>query len=244
MTCQECRREVHDFLDHRLSHGEQLRFRQHLHECDNCRQFHRQLEFVKQALASKVCLSELSERYLWQRIEGQIRRNRKAWIDWRLTAFRKLRNGWVGEHLWARLAAAPVTVGFFLLILVQFPRVEFQEWKYPGVSASTTATDTISRPVLTQVSGRFKSSQIEDLMKVIWEIPFEDSLSVLAEISPDGHAEIGDILEYPRSQDLLEAVDLSLRRGHFKTHGAGDSDRHFLIYSLQKVDVYEEQQGL
>ena len=56
MICQEWRRRVHDFPDHRLSHGEQECFLQHIHECDNCRQCHGQFEFVKQALSSKDSL--------------------------------------------------------------------------------------------------------------------------------------------------------------------------------------------
>jgi hypothetical protein len=66
----------------------------------------------------------------------------------------------------------------------------------------------------------------------------------VAKITPDGSAEIGDVLEYPKSPDLLEAVELTLRGGQFQTVRAQNLDDTFVIYSFQKVDVYENPWGL
>ena len=65
------------------------------------------------------------------------------------------------------------------------------------------------------------------------------SLSLVAEITPEGFAKIGDILEYPKSQDLLKAVGLTLSGGQFQAASAQNLDQSFVIYSFQKVDVYE-----
>ena len=81
-------------------------------------------------------------------------------------------------------------------------------------------------------------------MTAVWKIPFEDSLSLVAKITPDGSAEIGDVLEYPKSPDLLEAVELTLSGGQFQTVNAQNLDDTFVIYSFQKVDVYENPWGL
>ena len=99
-----------------------------------------------------------------------------------------------------------------------------------------------SQPVLTQVSARFKKSEISDLMTAVGKIPFEDSLSVVVEITSDGHALISEVLEYPKSQDLLRAVDLSLRQSRFEAET--DAVQPFVIYSFRKVDVYSSGGGL
>ncbi len=81
-------------------------------------------------------------------------------------------------------------------------------------------------------------------MSAVWKIPFEDSLSLVATITPEGSAKIGDVLEYPKSPDLLEAVELTLSGGQFQTENAQNLDDSFVIYSFQKVDVYENRRGL
>ncbi len=81
-------------------------------------------------------------------------------------------------------------------------------------------------------------------MSAVWKIPFEDSLSLVATITPEGSAKIGDVLEYPKSPDLLEAVELTLSGGQFQTVSAPNLDDSFVIYSFQKVDVYEHRRGL
>ena len=79
-------------------------------------------------------------------------------------------------------------------------------------------------------------------MDTAWKIPYEDSLSLVAEITPEGYAQIDDILEYPKNQELLEAVDLTLRCTQFETRH--HLSRPFVIYSFQKIDVYGDQKGM
>ncbi len=81
-------------------------------------------------------------------------------------------------------------------------------------------------------------------MNAVFKLPFEDSLYLVAEITPEGSAEIGDVLEYPKSSDLLEAVELTLSGGQFQTVSAQNLEHSFVIYSFQKVDVYENRRGL
>jgi hypothetical protein len=69
-------------------------------------------------------------------------------------------------------------------------------------------------------------------------------LSLVAKLTPEGSAKIGDVLEYPKSPDLLEAVELTFSGGQFQTVSAQNSDDTFVIYSFQKVDVYENRRGL
>ncbi len=108
----------------------------------------------------------------------------------------------------------------------------------------TPTPSPLSRPVIAQVSVRYQGTEFEDLMTTVWKIPFEDRLSLVAKITADGSAQIGDVLEYPKSPDLLEAVELTLRGGQFQTVSAQNSDVSFVIYSFQKIDVYENRRGL
>ena len=85
---------------------------------------------------------------------------------------------------------------------------------------------------------RYQTGELDDLMNAVWKMPFEDSLSLVAEIGPEGFVQIGSVLEYPRSPMLLDAVDLTLRGSRFEIAASHDLDSPFMIYSFQKVDVY------
>ena len=110
--------------------------------------------------------------------------------------------------------------------------------------AISPTSDPLSRPIIAHVSVHYRGTEIEDLMRAVWKIPFEDSLSLVAKITPEGSDEIGDVLEYPKSPDLLKAVERTLRGGQFQTVSAQNLDDSFVIYSFQKVDVYENRRGL
>ena len=84
-------------------------------------------------------------------------------------------------------------------------------------------------------------SELLDLVDTAWRLPYEDSLVLVAEIKPEGHAEIDSVLKSPRSYALLDAVGTTLRGSQFKEVGKLASP--FFIYSFQKIDVYE-QRGL
>ena len=81
------------------------------------------------------------------------------------------------------------------------------------------------------------NASVDGLVDTAWKIPYEDSFSLIAEISPEGNVRIENILEYPKTMELLHAVDLTLRESQFE--GISEMSNAFLIYSFQKVDVYE-----
>ncbi len=243
MTCRELRRKIHDSLDQRLPADQQLRLEEHLGKCQKCRRFYNEMDWIKRTLAVKYRLPEVSQRYLWKRLQKRIQRKFKSpFVEtWRTLG--SLVGDWDRQYLWSTLVAAPVTVGFFILILTQFSRVDFLEWNYPAVAmGAQVSANRALQPVLTQVSARFKKSEISDLVTAVGKIPFEDSLSVVVEITSDGHALISEVLEYPKSQDLLRAVDLSLRQSRFEAET--DAVQPFVIYSFRKVDVYSREEGL
>jgi hypothetical protein len=75
-------------------------------------------------------------------------------------------------------------------------------------------------------------------MDAAFRLPYEDSLSLVAEITPEGHARIGGVLEYPKSDELFNAADLALRSTQFVADYP--RSRPCVIFSFQKIDVWEE----
>lgn len=244
MTCQELRQKVHEFLDGELAARDLAAFHRHLEECVECQGFHDELDWVKKALSFEAHLSEVAQEQLWKRVKGQVERDFGRRILELWDNFRTFCRDLDGKVWWSKIAAVPVTLAFFAAILVQFPRVDFQQWTYPVIATVSSTSSTVSRLVITQVPVRYARTEINDLMSAVWKIPFEDSLSLVAEIQPEGHAEIGNVLEYPKSQDLLRAIDLALRHSQFQAVSPRDFGNPFVIYSFQKVDVYEDQKGL
>ena len=241
MTCQELRQQIHDFLDGELPPREFAAFNEHVKQCAGCQRYQNEFSWLKNALSVER-LSQSAQEMLWKRVRLRVERNWKTRIlelgDLLRTCWRDLDRG----VLWSKLTAAPVTLVVFAMILTQFGQDRLHE--YPMLATLAPTSSPLSRPAITQVSVQYQGTEFEDLMTAVWKIPFEDSLSLVAKLTPEGSAKIGDILEYPKSPDLLEAVELTLSGGQFQTVRAQKLDDTFVIYSFQKVDVYENPWGL
>ncbi len=240
MTCQELRQQIHEFLDGELPPRDSAAVNEHIKQCAGCQRYQDEFSWLKDALSFER-LSQSVQKELWKRVRLRVECNWKTRV---LEFSQDLRTFWRDLDrgvLWSKLTAAPVTLAFFAMILTQFGQVNFQE--YPMMAISPTS-DPLSRPIIAHVSVQYRGTEIEDLMSAVWKIPFEDSLSLVAKITPEGSAEIGDVLEYPKSPDLLKAVERTLRGGQFQTVSAQNLDDSFVIYSFQKVDVYENRRGL
>jgi hypothetical protein len=236
MTCQELRQQIHEFLDGELPPKDFAALNEHVKQCAGCQRYQDEFRWLKDALAFQR-LSPSAQEELWKRVRLQVKRNWKTRIlelgDSLRTFWRDLDRG----VFWSKLTAAPVTLAFFAAILTQFGQVNFQE--YPMMATFPPTSSSLSGPVIAQVSVHYTGTEIEDFMTAVWKIPFEDSLSLVASITPEGSARIGDVLEYPKSPDLLEAVGLTLSGGQFQAVSAQNLNNSFVIYSFQKVDVYE-----
>ncbi len=241
MTCQKLRQQIHEFLDGELPPKDFAALNEHVKHCAGCRHYQDEFNWLKDALSFQR-LSPSAQEELWKRVKLQVERTGKTRI---LEFGESLRTFWRDLDsgiLWSKLTATAVTLAFFAAILTQFGQVTFQE--YPMLATFSPTPSSLSGPVIAQVSVHYKGTEIEDLMTAVWKIPFEDSLSLVANITPEGSARIGDVLEYPKSPDLLEAVELTLSGGQFQAASAQNLTNSFVIYSFQKVDVYENRRGL
>ncbi len=133
-------------------------------------------------------------------------------------------------------------LSILLLVLMHFSPLSMQGMTYPVLNRLGSPSSGFEQLVITHPPVRQQQGPLDGLMDTAWKIPYEDSLSLVAEITPEGYAQIDDILEYPKNQELLEAVDLTLRCTQFETRH--HLSRPFVIYSFQKIDVYGDQKGM
>jgi hypothetical protein len=235
MKCQEVSKKIHDFLDRELPSAEADRFERHLQECLACRTLHDELNWTKTLISERLRLTEISQDQLWRHIQTAAKRNFRTvlWEVW--DNFRTFWRDLDRRIIWSKLSAVPVTVCFFVIILMQFPQSLLREFSYPAFAFTTVGTT--SEPVLTKVYARHGPA-LSGLATAAWRIPYEDSFSLIAQITPEGYAQIEDVLQYPKSPELLIAADSALKDSEFQTA------RNFLntplvVFSFQKIDVYE-----
>ena len=236
MYCQEVSQKLNQFVDGEMSPFEARVVERHLHDCPLCDRHLSELQLIRGALSSPVYLPEGSRKRMRHTL---ITRAHRRWSDYPSIFLRKflttLRDMDPQSAL-CRLSAFPVSLGFLFVLASQLPRLPVQHWTFPVYASDLDSPTTSSRPpVLVQV---LQSNQrINELLDTAWRIPYEDSFSLVAEISPEGNARIGNILEYPKTMELLYAVDLTLQESQFE--GTSEMSNAFMIYSFQKVDVYE-----
>lgn len=242
MNCNQFLQRIHEFLDGELPPRDFSAFREHVENCQGCRQRHDEFQWVKQLPFQR--LSPTLQRQLWKgvhntRTQTWWDRSVQIWDSWR-TLWRDLDRLMV----WSRLAAVPLTLAFFAAIILQVEPFHLQQWTGPMMVTLSPASRSTTEATTTQVQVRYRGDELDDLMNTVWKMPFEDSLWLVAEVGPEGYAQIENVLEYPRSPTLLDAVDLTLRGSRFEIATSQHLDSPFLLYSFQKVDVYEDSRGL
>ncbi len=242
MNCIRFRQRIHEFLDGELSPRDFSAFREHVDNCPACSQHHDEFQWVKQLPFQR--LSPTLQAQLWKGIHNTRTRTWwdlpvQAWDSWR-TRWRDLDRLIVGS----RLAAIPLTLAFFAAIVLQVEPFHLQQWTEPMMATLSPASSSTTETTTTEVPIRYRDDELDDLMNTVWKMPFEDSLWLVAEVGPEGFTQIENVLEYPRNPSLLDAVDLTLRGSRFEIATSQHLDSPLMLYSFQKVDVYEDSRGL
>ena len=234
MNCVEFKRQVHEFLDTRLGARQMSSMAEHLRSCSECELLVQEYGSVRRAISQKVKLPASSTAVLLRRLEKE--RRFVLWV-WLSDAISEV-SGYIRDldkrAFWTRASALPITLCFFLVLLpyVTPSRIE----RLPFLVISGNNPPMVQRVLNVDViQGR---EQFRGLLDTAWRLPYEDSLSLVAEIQPAGNAEIGNVLEYPKSYALLDAVDTVLKGSRFEMET--DVGSPVLIYSFQKIDVYED----
>ncbi len=227
--------KLNEFIDTELSDFERQVVQRHLDHCPKCRLRLGELGLVRNALSIPVRLPERSRRRMRLALLSQAHRK---WSDYPLevlNGFRSFLRDLDRNAALFRLSALPLSLAMMVLLASQLPQLHSQTWTFQVYASQQPAPSTANRPPVL-VQGQQSAQSVSKLVNTAWRIPYEDSFSLIAEVRPEGNARIENVLEYPKTMELLEAVDLTLQESHFE-RPSGMSNA-FLIYSFQKVDVY------
>ncbi len=235
MNCQICQDQLHEFMDGELTQSEANAVETHLSACPTCLEARQDFEVVRRLLAARTHMPAPLERRVWSQLE---RERTRRWAD-RIHYFWGDLRSWARDLdrtlLWSKLSAVPATLLGLLVLLSLFPHDRIEQWDYAVFAAQSTPSQGQRDTVLVQVIQ--PSQQFNGLMDTAWKIPYEDSLWLVADIQPNGNAEIGNVIEYPKNSELLDAVGQTLR--HSKFDLAEKLTDPIVIVGFQKVDVYE-----
>jgi len=226
-----------------LNVQEMTAIQSHLDRCPDCRGLYSEFLMIRKTLASRITMPEAHSQHIWKQVQRRRNRNLGMVAAQLWDALYTLWRDTDRKYIWSKLTATPVTFLFFALIFSHFAPGEIQPSNFYVFSLEDWPESNRDVFIVESVEVEQNRSQIRDLVEAAWKLPYEDSLSLIAEITPEGHARIGDILVYPKSDDLLQAVNLTLQNARFDR--SPRVPRQFLIYSFQKIDVwYDARTGL
>ena len=236
MYCHEVSQKLSQFVDGEMSRFEARVVQRHLEDCPLCDRHLNELQLIRGALSSPVYLPEGSRKRMRHTLITRARRRWSGYPSIFLRNFLATLRHLDRQSALCRLSAFPVSLVFLFVLASQLPRLPVQHWTFPVYASDLNSPTTSSRPPVL-VQGFQSNASINELMDTAWRIPYEDSFSLVAEISPEGNAQIGNVLEYPKTMELLNAVGLTLQESQFE--GTSEMSNAFFVYSFQKVDVYE-----
>lgn len=243
MKCPSFRKNIHDFLNQSLPPKESIEMQKHLEECSECQALYQEYQQVKSFLSEKHKLpSSASQRSF-----------RKVLISSRWNLFKELAlaRDWVwiywrdldSRFIWSKVYALPLTLALFAVTLLNLHLginnfSPCPDMSFAGVNGEEDILDhSAPPPSFRTVAVRQSRLGINRLVTTARKTPYDDSLFVVAEITPEGNAEIGDILEYPKNPMLLDVMDATLQQSQFEK--CNQMDDTLVLVSFYKIDVWE-----
>lgn len=230
MTCRDFVENIHDFLDARLPAREMASLDSHMQSCKRCRRAYREYVEVQEMVVERSHLPGASSRAILTKLR---RRDWKAFFrelcDRVWTSVRDLDR----RLVCVRASTAPFALGLFLILLIQFAPADTERLAFMAIEPQLHQH---SLPRVLNVEVRQKQREFDEMLHAAWRLPYEDSLSLIAEVQPEGRLKVEGVLEYPKSDALLNAAHAALNTSYLEQAGLSNS---LLIFSFQKIDVYE-----
>lgn len=246
MKCSAFVKDIHNFMNRSLSPKQSLEMQKHLELCRKCELFYMDYSRVKELLSERRRLPASASLRVYRRIlifsRWDIFKELALGWDWFRTYWRDLDS----RFIWSKIYAVPLTfiLFAFTLLNLQFGVAEIPagpDMNFLGVNGEEDILDHASPPPsFRNVAVRQSRPEINRLVRTAWKMPYEDSLFVVAEITPEGNAEIGRVLEYPKNEKLLNALDMTLRESQFEQ--SNDMDETLVLVSFYKIDVWGKTQ--
>ncbi|HSR49810.1 MAG TPA: zf-HC2 domain-containing protein [Acidobacteriota bacterium] len=213
MNCLELQKLSHEYLDGELSGSQESQVEDHLESCGPCRGEIQELRFLQNALAVRAPLPQASSQLLWRNFR------RRAFLTWgerlhsALERFNDCFRDLESRVLWARLGAVPLGLAFMALFITQMG--EFSNSIIPTLRAVGSGP--------TQVvfdTGRVNDEHQAIFVDIVRHIPGEDHAAVVASVDESGRVKIEEVVDYPQSQLLLDALEDNLRSTRFASSTA------------------------
>lgn len=251
MNCRFVRRELHAYLDSELSPRILSEMERHIEGCGECRTAVQESRQVQWLLRNRVCLPESAAAKMRRNLEQRRNRAILATVLEQLDDVRIYWRDLDRRFLWSRISGVPLTMILFALLMVHFVPSEIEDFfmsaqdngiTVPVITLHSLSASEEALPLVRTAHLRQERSELIGLIDAAWKLPYEDSLSLVAEINPQGRAQIENILEYPKNPKLLQAFDTALRGSRF-ANGRG-LDKTMVFLSFHKIDVYESARGL
>jgi len=238
MNCGEFERQIHEFHDNQLSPVEAAAMNRHMAECGRCEAEYREIEMIRECLAGRAHLTEASTGVLLLRIHEEERGFTLRLVEhWQ--ALRTRLRDFDRRVFWSRVTAMPPALALFLMMLSLFaPFFPPAQQGSMGFLLVSSNNNDFALPHVTSAESRQSPAEFKEWMNTARRLPYEDSLSLVVAVEPGGAVRIDGVLEYPKSDDLLSAVDAALTRSQFEQTGRNTNS--LLIFSYQKIDVYSQ----
>lgn len=242
MNCGEARSKLQSYLDRDLPVSAQVELESHLKSCSSCSAVFEEFSFLLKAMALRPRLQPTAERYLRESIRQKTQPRPRMSLKLRFRAFLYRLREIDKRLLGARVSAVPLTLVIFYG-LIALPQNHYMSFTAQAIDFDPKGL-AFQRPMISIVSGRQDPRETNRLMRTAASIPYEDQMAVVTEIDPGGRVEIDRVLEYPKSDRLLEAIGDSLRSTRFEPQSDGASKK--MVQLFHKIDVYDDnvQRGM
>ena len=243
MKCSFCIRNIHDYLNRTLPPKQTFEMQQHLESCIKCSQRLREYSSVRELLSERHKLPSAASQRTFRRVltssRWSIIKELAFAFDWLRVYWRDLDS----RFIWSKVYALPLTCLLFSLTLINLQVKEGKvaavpEMNFFGVNGEEDILDhTAPPPSFRRVAVRQSQPGMNRLVRTARKSHYDDSLFVVAEITPEGNAEIGDVLEYPKNSRLIDAIGDTLQHSQFEQ--CSEMDETLVLVSFYKIDVWE-----
>ncbi|MGI8784723.1 MAG: hypothetical protein ACR2L2_13860 [Acidobacteriota bacterium] len=135
--------------------------------------------------------------------------------------------------LWSKAAAVPITMGLFFSILANFDSGRSISYEtYPFL------VESLPFSVEQKSQAQVPELPFMEFLDATRAIAGEDEMTVLAIVSRRGNASIGNVVDYPRHQELFRAVRRNVGSTYFRPAVFnGQRVKSYVVLSFSKIDV-------
>jgi hypothetical protein len=259
MRCKNVQHELSGFIDEALDARTTILISQHLERCEECHREYRRLELLRKKLG-KLDSPPIPD-YLWHMIglrmaatpQGTLRNRMRDALELLWAKIRDTEGIWY----WTRILGTALTTFFFVGITsaLNSSNVNYVEDIQGNGSSLQVIRQQLPASVLrslgiTSVEAMRRPIQSSDpMINDLYLLNFgqsiaqggkDDSFAVVAIVDRSGSAKIGNVLEYPRDQNLLYSFNNMISSARCRPASQnGHAIEAPMVFAFNKISVYD-----